>query len=109
MSKHGGDDLEDDFIPDDLVVLSEGEDGNYLDIVDEAFAFAEDGEVDDGVVATVVQVDTGNLDKKRKRGEKEKEKKAKVNAIPILTLVLTLLTLIAEKNKTCGGVDRSWP
>jgi len=79
MSKHGGgDDLEDDFIPDDLVALSEGEDdGNYLDIADEFFAFAEDREVKvydrhgEGVL---------NLDKKRKR-EKAKEKKVKVNAI----------------------------
>jgi protein CMS1 len=80
MIKHGGDDLEDDFILDDLVAFSEGEDdGNYVDIGDGALALADDAELHGEAVDTariVTVADTGRLDKKRKG--REKEKKAKV-------------------------------
>ena len=89
MINHGGDDLEDDFIPDDLVAFSEGEDGNYLDIAD---AFADDGEVEEEVYGDVADTEptaavanAGDVDKKRKRREKAKEKKAKVNIVLAFT------------------------
>jgi protein CMS1 len=103
MVNHGGDDLEDDFIPDDLVAFSEGEDGNYLDIAD---AFADDGEVEGEVYGDVADTeptaavaDAGNVDKKRKRREKAKDKKAKVNIVLAFTPI-SLLTFMAEKKQT---------
>ncbi|KAI0029829.1 U3-containing 90S pre-ribosomal complex subunit-domain containing protein [Vararia minispora EC-137] len=73
MSLHRGDDLEDDFIPDDTVALSDSEgnaEGHTHDIeqllsADEEYAAAAKSQSD------------GISDKKRKRREKHKEKKAK--------------------------------
>lgn len=72
----GGDDLDDDFVPDDLVALSDAE--------DEEGSHSADGEdiagllsADEGVAqgASTSQV---TVEKKRKRRAKQKERRAKV-------------------------------
>ena len=74
-----GDDLEDDFVIDDLVALSDNEtvpDGDFFS--DEGDASGEDGEKDECSL-TQPTVDPPSAEKKkRKRREKEKERKAKV-------------------------------
>jgi protein CMS1 len=69
--KEGGDDYDDDFIPDELVALSTDEDAQSWE-GETFFSDVEDGEhvekPKDEVVTT----------KKRKRREKEKQRKAKV-------------------------------
>lgn len=73
MKLEGGDDLEDDFVPDDLVALSEDE-GEGAPLQDNGEFFAgEGGEDEEDSTDLVTQVA-----KKRKRREREKEKKAKV-------------------------------
>jgi protein CMS1 len=86
----GGDDLEDDFVPDETVALSgdEGFGTAHLDeediFVDDGDDVEQDGDDEDeyeakGVLSTpAVNGDPGAVAKKRKRREKEKEKKAKV-------------------------------
>lgn len=78
MNRTGGDDLDDDFVPDDLVALSDPE--------DEGAAHSADGED----VGALLSADEDNaapstsqaaLDKKRKRRAKEKERKAKVLSV----------------------------
>ena len=75
----GGDDLDDDFVPDDLVALS--------DVEDEDAAHSADGED----IAALLSADEGEAaqasgsqvaaEKKRKRRAKEKERKAKVRRL----------------------------
>ena len=76
MNRTGGDDLDDDFVPDDLVALSDAE--------DEEAVHSADGED----IAALLSADEGNaapstsqaaVEKKRKRRAKEKERKAKVH------------------------------
>lgn len=74
LSAHRGDDLEDDFVPDDLVALSDLEDDG---------AHSADGE-DVGALLSADEDTAGASssqaadEKKRKRRAKEKERKAKV-------------------------------
>lgn len=72
----GGDDLDDDFVPDDLVALSDdesvaGSSHSISDEGDDAISGAEEA----GAQGTT----KASSDKKRKRREKEKERKAKVS------------------------------
>ena len=82
MSHHRGDDLEDDFMPDETVVLSEDEPfgssvGDPDDIGQLLSADEEQGNIESPTEKT-----KGTLDeKKRRRREKEKERKAKVSAL----------------------------
>ncbi|RXW15870.1 hypothetical protein EST38_g9983 [Candolleomyces aberdarensis] len=67
-----GDDLEDDFVADDLVALSEDE-GVNLNFEEES----NDNDNDDAEAGVVPGPSDSAILKKRKRREKEKEKKAK--------------------------------
>ncbi|KAH8107208.1 U3-containing 90S pre-ribosomal complex subunit-domain containing protein [Cristinia sonorae] len=67
-----GDDLDDDFVPDDLVAMSEEEDDNVPEGEDALFS-ADEG---DGGEAEATKKEAAAV-KKRKRREKEKERKAK--------------------------------
>lgn len=74
MKLEGGDDLEDDFVPDDLVALSEDE-GEGAPIQDNGEFVAGEGSEDEEVQDSTELVTQAG--KKRKRREREKEKKAK--------------------------------
>lgn len=75
-SKQGGDDLDDDFVPDDLVALSEPEDDAGEDLQsDDGVQGLLSADEDDAERETI---DAAAVEKKRKRREKEKERKAKV-------------------------------
>jgi protein CMS1 len=73
MLKQRGDDLDDDFVPDDLVALSDAAASDPGDDVHDLLS-ADEGAEDDG------RDDKTKFDreKKRKRREKEKQRKAKV-------------------------------
>ncbi|KAF7978109.1 hypothetical protein HWV62_1522 [Athelia sp. TMB] len=71
MIRQNGDDLEDDFVPDDLVALSEDENEND---VQELLIPDEDAVEDDAQAKAKAE---GDQAKKRKRREKEKERKTK--------------------------------
>ena len=86
----GGDDLEDDFVPDETVALS-GDEGFGTVPLDEEDIFVDDGddmeqdgededeyEAKDVLAPQAADGDTAVVAKKRKRREREKEKKAKV-------------------------------
>lgn len=74
--RHRGDDLDDDFVPDDLVALSDGASDRGEDVQD---LLSADDEVEEGGEGDLkAKVDK---EKKRKRREKEKERKAKVCTI----------------------------
>lgn len=82
----GGDDLEDDFVIDELVALSEDEgagEGEFFSDAAEQMSGAEEAEYDNEVPEVAkddVAVAAASA-KKRKRREKEKEKKAKVRVV----------------------------
>jgi protein CMS1 len=93
MSRFGGDDLDDDFVPDDLVALSDPED-----------AVSGDGDEDIHTLLSADENDgeasnTKTDEKKRKRRAKEKERKAKVRSSVI------------HPPPTSNGVcrNRNWP
>ena len=86
----GGDDLEDDFVPDETVALS-GDEGFGTTHLDEEDVFVDDGDdveqdaededeydAKDALSTPAANGDPAIIAKKRKRREKEKEKKAKV-------------------------------
>lgn len=72
MMRQGGDDLDDDFVPDELVALSDGDEP-----ADDAQGSltADEEAVDDAEGENKTKSDK---ERKRKRREKEKERKAKV-------------------------------
>ncbi|KAG6829985.1 hypothetical protein H0H87_009592 [Tephrocybe sp. NHM501043] len=77
-----GDDLEDDFVIDDLVALSDDEAAPEADFFSDDNDNNESGSVEEGVTggdleARPAATDEAVLAKKRKRREKEKERKAK--------------------------------
>lgn len=74
----GGDDLDDDFVPDDLVALSEDEEGHSADGEDVNALLSADEDTAGPVDAETVQAEAAAVEKKRKRKAKEKERKAKV-------------------------------
>jgi len=79
--KQGGDDLDDDFVLDELVALSDNEGPGDARLDDEdVFVNADDvqdGDENEESGETTVNANSA-LAKKRKRREKEKERKAKV-------------------------------
>jgi len=80
--KQGGDDLDDDFVLDELVALSDNEGPGDARLDDEDVFVNADDDVQDGDEneesgETAVNANSA-LAKKRKRREKEKERKAKV-------------------------------
>lgn len=80
MSKVGGDDLDDDFVLDELVALSDPEDPETpSDDGDDAVFLSPD---EDG---TQAQRDKAQ-EKKRKRKEKEKQRKAKVGSLATVSV-----------------------
>jgi len=78
---HGGDELEDDFVPDGLVALSSDED---VFVDDEGQTPEEDEEDNGGTSSNNAQ--SALASKKRKRREKEKERKVCLSFVPYLTL-----------------------
>ena len=70
-----GDDLEDDFVPDDLVALSGEEDLPNAEDIGGLLSADED---DAGAAQPSPAQSAAALEKKRKRRAKEKERKAKV-------------------------------
>lgn len=75
MDRQGGDDLDDDFVPDDLVAMSEDED-EAPDVDDIAGLLSADEDIEVDVIHATTNNDT--IEKKRKRRAKEKERRAKV-------------------------------
>lgn len=75
MSQHG-DDLEDDFVPDDTVALSD--DGDAASVVGDPDDIANLLSADEDEGAEEQQKQQASAEKKRKRREKEKERKLKV-------------------------------
>lgn len=79
MERQGGDDLDDDFVPDELVALSDGEEAAHSadgDNIDRLLSADEDAEPEDEAEAE--RAGKAIIEKKRKRREKEKERKLKV-------------------------------
>jgi len=80
MAYHKGDDLEDDFVPDETVVLSEDEGFESLvgdqDDIGKLLS-ADEEEKEDDVESPIERTQAPSEEKKRKRREKEKERKAK--------------------------------
>jgi protein CMS1 len=76
MMRQGGDDLDDDFVPDDLVALSDGAASDPGDDVQDLLSPDEEAEDSEGDLKA-----KSDKEKKRKRREKEKERKAKVRTV----------------------------
>ncbi len=81
---HGGDELEDDFVPDGLVALLSDEDV----FVDDEGQTPEEDEEDDGGTSSYRSNNAQSTpaSKKRKRREREKERKVCLSFVPYLTL-----------------------
>ncbi len=79
MVHHRGDDLEDDFMPDETVTLSEDEGFGSLvgDQEDVAKLLSADEDEKAGVKSPNERAKPPSEEKKRKRREKEKERKEK--------------------------------
>jgi hypothetical protein len=79
MAYHKGDDLEDDFMPDETVALSEDEGFGSLvgDQDDIGKLLSADEEEKEDVASPVERTKAPSDEKKRRRREKEKERKAK--------------------------------
>jgi protein CMS1 len=79
MVNHRGDDLEDDFMPDETVALSEDE--GFVSLVgdqdDVGTLLSTDEEEKAGVKSPSERTKAPSEEKKRKRREKEKERKEK--------------------------------
>ena len=84
MAYHKGDDLEDDFMPDETVTLSEDEGFGSLvgDQDDIGKLLSADEEEKEDVESPVERTKAPSDEKKRKRREKEKERKAKECPLP---------------------------
>jgi hypothetical protein len=77
MNRQGGDDLEDDFVPDDLVAFDDDE--GYSAIAGSSSHLLSEEEESGGQDAELAKKQN-SVEKKRKR-KKEKEKKAKVGRL----------------------------
>jgi len=87
MAHHRGDDLDDDFMPDETVALSEDEGfaslvGDHDDIGKLLSADEDEGEQE---VDPPKEPSNSLLEKKRRRREKEKERRAKEGLSPSLS------------------------
>jgi len=96
--RQGGDDLDDDFVPDELVALSDGEEpvgGSASDPADDVHGSlsVEEEASDDGEAE---RKNEGKKEKKRKRREKEKERKAKKGKLTESSDVLELESIAAQ-------------
>ena len=100
MDNRKGDDLDDDFVPDDLVALSGEEDDD--------FPSAEDGrdflsaEEDDQMRSGSALGSTSD-DKKRKRREKDKQRKAKVSFLTFPAHQPEHLRRVHLETKACSS------
>jgi len=99
MMRQGGDDLDDDFVPDELVALSDGEEpvgGSASDPADDVHGSlsVEEEASDDGEAE---RKNEGKKEKKRKRREKEKERKAKKRKLTESSDVLEPVESIAAQ------------
>lgn len=92
MSKQGGDDLDDDFVPDDLVSLSEDEDAGQSAEGEDIAAFLSAGEENEAQESRAQGTSTSVSEKKRKRRAKEKERRAKVSGNSNLAGCTTLMS-----------------
>jgi hypothetical protein len=89
----GGDDLEDDFIPDNLVAFDDDDDGDeHFENLEDVLCLGEDAEYSDwqGIAPSEPNGSASAVEKKRKRREKEKQKKAKVCFIRYRHNILSL-------------------
>jgi protein CMS1 len=79
MAYHKGDDLDDDFVPDETVALSEDEGFGSLvgDQDDIGKLLSADEEEKEDVESPIERTQGPSEEKKRRRREKEKERKAK--------------------------------
>lgn len=80
MSNQRGDDLDDDFVIDELVALSGDEDDQddaQAEATDDVRGLLSEDEEGPSAAEQLIK-DQASVDKKRKRREKEKERKAKV-------------------------------
>lgn len=75
INTHGGDDLDDDFIPDELVALSDDEGALQAPDADINALLSADEDAEE--IETETQRNQAAAEKKRKRREKDKERKAK--------------------------------
>jgi protein CMS1 len=83
MAYHKGDDLDDDFVPDETVALSEDEGFGSLvgDHDDIGKLLSADEEEKEDVESPIERTQAPSEEKKRRRREKEKERKAKVRPL----------------------------
>lgn len=83
MAYHKGDDLDDDFVPDETVALSEDEGFGSLvgDHDDIGKLLSADEDEKEDVESPIERTQAPSEEKKRRRREKEKERKAKVRPL----------------------------
>ena len=101
-----GDDLDDDFVPDDIVAMSEDEDVAHSADGDEIGGLLSADEAG-AAEAGPSQSSQAALEKKRKRRQKEKERKAKVSSVWIMRYSLPGLSLKppAQKAKLAEAME----
>lgn len=91
MNGQRGDDLDDDFVPDELVATSGEEDNGPGDDIDGLLSADEDAEEAEAHIK-----EKPATEKKRKRREKEKERKIKVCVTHWVTgLSLTIINYLS--------------
>jgi protein CMS1 len=101
MNGQRGDDLDDDFVPDELVATSGEEDNGPGDDIGGLLSADEDAEE-----AEVHIKEKPATEKKRKRREKEKERKIKVCVTYwIIGLSLIIIHYISQKRKLAETVE----
>lgn len=96
MAHHRGDDLDDDFMPDEIVALSEDEGFGTLGDQDDIDKLLSAGEEEEDVESPVAQAKALLEDKKRKRREKEKERRAKVCPLQLIARPSSLVFLTRD-------------
>ena len=104
IPKHGGDDLEDDFVFDDTVALSGDEESEPIAHLDDEDVFVEAGDDEgedngggsdddvDEAEASTSKIDDTTASKKRKRREKEKERKVHLSSYLLDWQLLLILS-----------------
>ncbi len=112
-----GDDLDDDFVPDDLVALSDDDDAGHSADGDDVNALLS-AEEDVPENPEVLRVQAAATEKKRKRRVKEKERKAKVRIRNIslsfkgackLTVPVSAENQVSRKHRRRGSLFSSGP
>ena len=87
-----GDDLDDDFVPDDLVALSDDDEAPDAEDIGELLSADEDG----GNAQAGQSKSAAALEKKRKRRAKEKERKLKVCLMWLCKLLMFSLPPVSR-------------